>query len=222
MILLTGGSGLLGTELQKHIKCWAPSHEEFDVLNPHQSLTDIDLIVHCAAYTNVTGAQSNKEDCYRLNVLGTRNMASYGIPVVYISTDSVFNGERGKYNETDYCHPINYYSMTKWYGELELSKVCHSIIRTSFKKSPWQYTYANTNRFTSAGYVEPIALQIAKAIKMFRRLPRIVHIGYERMSHYELALLTNNLVLPTTNELSPECPRPVDSSLDCSLWRSLQ
>lgn len=221
MILLTGGSGLLGTELQKHMDFYAPSHEEFDILNPPEKV-NAELIVHCAAYTDVTKAESDRTQCWNLNVEGTRNLTKYGIPIVYISTDSVFNGIRGKYHETDAVDPINYYSMTKLQGEFELRDTCCSIIRTSFKKSPWQYEYANTNRFTSAGYVEAIAVQIIHAIRMFRSLPRIIHIGYERRSHYELALMTKNYVLPTTEDFTPECRRPVDSSLDCSLWRSIR
>lgn len=221
MILLTGGSGLLGSELQKYMEFYAPSHAEFDILNPPEKV-EAELIVHCAAYTDVTKAERDRDTCYRVNVTGTKNMAAYGIPMIHISTDSVFDGKRGKYNEEDYCYPVNHYSDTKWKGELELRNVCASIIRTSFKRSPWQYSHANTNRFTSAGYVEPIAMQIVHAIKMFRSLPRIIHIGYERRSHYELALLTKNDVLPTTQDFTPDVPRPIDSSLDCSLWKSIR
>lgn len=221
MILLTGGSGLLGTELQKHMSFWAPSHAEFDILNPSEKI-DAELIVHCAAYTDVTKAERDREACYRVNVDGTRNMASYGIPMIYISTDSVFDGKRGKYNEQDSCYPVNHYSDTKWKGELELRNTCCSIIRTSFKKSPWQHTHANTNRFTSAGYVAPIARQIIDAIQMFRSLPRIIHIGFDRCSHYEMALMTKPDVIPTTQDFTPDVPRPMDSSLDYSLWKSIR
>src|SRR5512147_2423671 len=102
MILLTGGSGLLGRNLVPLLKdCYAPVHSAFDILRPVlPAHCDIDLIVHCAAYTDVVKAEGREaEACALLNVGGTRNVAQLGKPLVYISTEYVFNGAAGDYEE---------------------------------------------------------------------------------------------------------------------------
>src|SRR5690348_12836150 len=102
-ILLTGGSGKLGTELQKHLDCYAPSSDELDITNPNPLGYDkYDLVIHAAAYTNVKEAEHQKAKCYDLNVTGTLNILNYfdETPIVFISSEYAFN-------------PINYYAQTK-------------------------------------------------------------------------------------------------------------
>jgi dTDP-4-dehydrorhamnose reductase len=116
--LLLGGSGVLGTELQKtqelyNIQYHAPSSclldvEEEDVmgtLSLHKDLLSYDLcgIVHCAAYTDVPGAETpeGRKRAISLNIFGTRNVSFMatvlGIPMIYISTDYVYPGDRGNF-----------------------------------------------------------------------------------------------------------------------------
>lgn len=219
MILLTGGSGLLGAEIRKLISdIYAPTHKEFDILNP-KFIPSVDLIVHTAAYTQVDRAEINRNECYRLNVEGTRNLSRLGIPMLYISTDSVFGGETGNYNENDIPYPKNFYSLTKFLGEQQLDDYS-VIIRTAFRKRPWRYEYASTDRYSSADYVDNMAVEIVKAIRLFDKLPKVVHIGADRKSHYELAKISRPDIKPISNESIP-VPRPVDTSLDSSLWRTL-
>lgn len=92
MILLTGGSGLLGRQLQNLIPCVAPSHDEFNILKPVLP-DDIHMIVHAAAYTDVAKAQTDVFTVTEVNVRGTKNICSFGVPVVYISTEYVFDGD---------------------------------------------------------------------------------------------------------------------------------
>lgn len=227
MILLTGGSGLLGTELQKHIECWAPSHAEFDVTNPPKKLPDnIHMIVHAAAYTDVVKAETDIGGCAYVNVTGTRKMAQLKKPFVLISTEYVFDGERGNYKETDITkRQVNNYATTKWMAEQRLPHDSKKslIIRTVFKPRPFEHQKACIDMFTSGDYVDVIAPMIAKAIKMFESWPNgnhILHIGTGRKTVFELAKKTNpNVELCFRHDITT--PLPFDTSLDCSKWERL-
>ena len=143
-ILITGASGLLGLEL---LRCANKGgYNVIGIYNANPNLTDknyrnlkcdigdiksvnlldkkvgkIDTIFHCAAMTNVDKCEKNREACWRANVIGTRNMIElakrHGAKLVYISTGSIFSGEKGNYKENDMPDPKNFYSWTKLLGE---------------------------------------------------------------------------------------------------------
>lgn len=230
MILLTGGHGRLGTEIKKRIACWTPSQEQLDITKSLPPLGDVDLIVHAAAYTDVDGAETNRAECDRTNVFGTRNLVSTGIPMIYISTDSVFDGEKGNYSEEDIPNPVNFYSLTKLLGEREVRRGL--IVRCSPRVRPWEREGAYTDRFFSAEYMDEVADKIVRIIEIFPALApiRILHIGSKRRSHYEMAIETKPEVKPLEAGHSVmgqeiyegRARRGRDLSLDCSLWESLQ
>lgn len=97
-----------------------------------------DVIFHCAAWTNVDGAEDNYDACYNVNVIGTRNLTEaardVGAKIIYISSDYVFDGTKeGLYNETDETNPINAYGKTKFLGEEEVRKYeKHYVVRISW------------------------------------------------------------------------------------------
>ncbi len=80
-----------------------------------------DVVVHAATLTDVDKCELNKELAWKINVEGTKNIAdaakTAGSFLIYISTDYVFNGEKGNYKETDKPDPINYYGLTKLKAE---------------------------------------------------------------------------------------------------------
>ena len=81
-----------------------------------------DLIIHGAAITNVDGCEADPHLAYRVNVIGTRNLAlaaqRCACPIIYISTDYVFDGAQdAPYWETDTPHPLSVYAATKLAGE---------------------------------------------------------------------------------------------------------
>lgn len=138
--LLTGGSGRLGTELQKHIQCEAPARAELDIGSPlsiAQYCRDkyFDTIIHCAAYTDVPKAETNMQDAILTNIIGTRSVSIMfdDTRIVYISTDYVYPGLRGNYKETDRTEPFNFYGFTKLAGEAFMCPNKDLIVRTSFK-----------------------------------------------------------------------------------------
>ena len=97
-----------------------------------------DFVVHCAAYTNVDGAEADEGIAEAVNVLGTRNVVhavrGTHTTLVYFSTDYVFDGAKGEpYVESDAPSPLNAYGRTKLAGEQEVLSWVHGIvIRTSW------------------------------------------------------------------------------------------
>lgn len=212
MILLTGGSGLLGRELRKHMDCVAPSRDEFDVERPRLP-EGVSMIVHAAAYTDVARAEVEREECYGVNVLGTLNMALLGLPLVYISTAYVFDGMRGDYCEDDATNPINVYARTKELGEHMARRAPRwLIIRTLFKPRPFEHPSACTDQYTNGDYVDVIAPMLASAITMFyeyKMSNRVLHIGTTKRSMYELAKQTRDVQPIKRTEICTPLPRDV-------------
>ncbi|KKP78001.1 MAG: dTDP-4-rhamnose reductase-related protein [Candidatus Moranbacteria bacterium GW2011_GWF2_35_39] len=194
-ILLTGGSGALGSNIKKMIDCFAPSSDELDITDEKRCLDVVnesgpDIIIHCAAYTDVAKAEADRDRCWVVNVVGTQNMvrAANGARFIYISTHYVFDGERGNYTEEDTPKPINYYSLTKLIGEAIVNQYPNTlIIRTGFKKDgEWEYPKAFIDQWTCADYASERAPDIVKA-SIMKDLTGIIHISGSKKSIYELA-----------------------------------
>ncbi|MBZ4646016.1 MAG: NAD(P)-dependent oxidoreductase [Clostridia bacterium] len=149
-VLVTGVKGQLGYDVVKRFKslnveCLGVDKEKFDLTDERQTMDFIrnyrpDIVVHCAAYTAVDRAEEeDRDECYAVNVLGTRYVAQacseVGAKMVYISTDYVFDGKgEVPYEVTDMPAPINYYGQTKYEGELEVKRLVDKafIIRISW------------------------------------------------------------------------------------------
>lgn len=139
-ILVTGASGLLGTKFcqialrKNHVVYAAFSQHkpsfgtpvELDILDQkvlHQAFDKIqpEAVVHSAALTDVDKCEMEKELAWKTNFEATANLARLckksSAFLVYVSTDYVFNGEKGMYAETDPPSPINYYGLSKLKGE---------------------------------------------------------------------------------------------------------
>lgn len=220
MILLTGGSGLLGQELQKYINCYNPTHEAMDITKRQNVASDFDMIVHCAAYTDIVKAEEDRESCYAVNVRGTKHMAQLGLPIVYISTEYIFGGGRGNYKTSDPPDPINYYALTKLLGEDMCSYAPASlIIRCVFKPIPFEHTKACTDQWTSGDYVDKIAVIIAGIINGWsKKGHHVLHVGTGRKSIYELARQTRPDVEPCLRSDIKSVKLPMDTSLELN-WR---
>ena len=232
--LLTGGSGRLGTELQTLLSnVIAPSSQDFDItdfesvkqgLEQHKP----DLIIHAAAYTNVSGAEDHRADCWRVNVEGTRNLVkaalSLNIPMIHISTDYVFWGDVGNYAEDDPLGPVrNYYSLSKLAAE-EIVRVLpnHLVIRTSFRPREWAYPAAFEDVFTSQDYVDIIAPEVALAVQNYENIAvDTLHIATERKSVYELAQRRKPDVTKG-QKASVKVSLPDDISLNIARWEALK
>jgi dTDP-4-dehydrorhamnose reductase len=100
---------------------------------------DADLVLHAAAWTDVDGAESDPAGAELVNVDGTRNVAALGVPVVYFSTDYVFDGtKREPYLESDEPRPVSAYGRTKLEGE-------HEVRDGWIVRSSWLFGWTGTN-----------------------------------------------------------------------------
>lgn len=200
----------------------APTHEKLDIATPFgrgQIHRDTDLIVHCAAYTNVEKANIERKLCWDTNVVGTKNLSAFGIPMLYISTEYVFDGQKGMYSEDDQPNPQGFYALTKTIGEHQIG-MDSKVVRLVLKPRPWKYPNAFCDQWTSGDYVDVMAKELVKVISVFDKLPRIIHIGTGRKSIYDLAKQTRDVgTLFVSGAMNP---RPRDTSLDCSVWERIK
>jgi dTDP-4-dehydrorhamnose reductase len=147
-VLVTGSRGQLGAEVLSVLTgrhdVFGFGRDELDITDEDQVRKTVyeilpDVIIHCAAYTAVDLAETEAERAYRVNAVGTRNVASSAAharaKIVYISTDYVFNGQSDRtYPEHDAADPINVYGRSKLAGELFVQSLSsrHFIVRTSW------------------------------------------------------------------------------------------
>jgi dTDP-4-dehydrorhamnose reductase len=102
-----------------------------------------DLVLHAAAWTDVDGAEAQPDAARAVNVEGTRNVAALGAPVVYFSTDYVFDGTKvGPYVESDEPRPLSVYGHSKLDGEREVRDGW--IIRSSWLFGPTGHNFVRT------------------------------------------------------------------------------
>ena len=170
-LLITGCKGQLGTEIQKQLKLdyseIGTIPEEFrnaeleaidiDTLDlsdrnavmAYVSAVKPDVIINCAAYTNVDGCETNRELAYKANTLGSENLAiaaeANNAKLIHVSTDYVFDGKDNggiPRAETDLPNPISAYGYTKLKGEEAVQNNCkkYFIVRTA-----WLYSYYGKN-----------------------------------------------------------------------------
>ena len=132
-ILITGGSGMLGSDLLESLgslvgtQIVAPGSGELDICDKRtvdkcvQKISP-DIIINCAAFTDVDGCESEKERATLVNALGPGNLARAAKGAraffIHISTDYIFDGKKGApYTEEDEPNPLNVYGKTKLEGE---------------------------------------------------------------------------------------------------------
>lgn len=158
------------------------THTEFDVLNP--PVLEAEQIVLAASYTDVSKAETEKQECFDINVKGVLNVleAYPDTPIIYISSEYA-------------AKPVNFYSLTKSLAEqLIILRGNYLIIRTLFKPFPWPYDYAFTDQFTLGGYVTDVAPRIDKAIEEWDKQNSLIYIGdgQGRKTMFELAKRTKH------------------------------
>ena len=144
MKLITGAGGQLGTALAEVFsEARAVPRSEWDVAEPYPLEERPDLVLHAAAWTKVDDAESDPEGARRANVDGTRNVVGLGAPVVYYSSDYVFDGRKAEpYVESDPTSPIGVYGRTKLEGEEQIRDGW--IVRSSWLFGPTGHNFVLT------------------------------------------------------------------------------
>jgi len=160
-VLVTGSNGLLGQKLinklskDNDVDLIAISrgdnrsketayYQYFPVdITDKKSLSDLirwlkpDCIINTAALTNVDACETQRDECWNVNVVAVTNLAKLskelGIHLIHLSTDFIFDGESGPYSEEDLPSPLSYYGHSKYESEKEVQRIAPenwSIIRT--------------------------------------------------------------------------------------------
>ena len=266
-LLITGASGLYGSKLAK--LATERNHKVFSGYSKNQTYSGIpmqfdvsdknsvkrafekakpEVVVHAAALTDVDKCETNNALAWRINVEGTRNISEEvqrsGAFLIFASTDYVFNGEMGRYKETDIPDPISYYGYTKQEGEelVKEANEAYCIVRASviYGSTPaagkinfalWlinklknnEQAKILTDQWNSPTLNTNMAEMTLEIIE--RKLTEIYHIsGATRISRYDFAKqvakkfkLTPNLIKPIPSaEFTWVARRPKDSSLGTS------
>ena len=230
-MLITGAGGQLGSALREVFpEADARTREQLDVT---KSLDlEADLVLHAAAWTDVDGAEGDPAGAEAVNVTGTRNVVALGAPVVYFSTDYVFDGaKREPYVESDEPQPLSVYGRTKLGGEREVREGW--IVRSS-----WLFGWTGRNFVRTmldlAGRQDEVAVvadqvgcptyagHLAEATKELLELPKGVwHLAAEgecswaefARAIFEEAGLSTRVREITTEEIGRPAPRPAYSVL---------
>ena len=170
-ILVTGANGQLGHEMQRVAKSSnhnyiftdvADGYEKLDITNIEDirnmvKNNNVDIIVNCAAYTNVDKAESDYDTANLINNTAAGNLATAmkeaGGTLIHISTDYVFQGDRNTPCQEDWAtNPLGVYGKTKLAGEAAIATTgCNSIIiRTAWLYSQWGKNFVKTMQSLTA------------------------------------------------------------------------
>ena len=170
-ILVTGANGQLGHEMQRVAKSSnhnyiftdvADGYEKLDITNIEDirnmvKNNNVDIIVNCAAYTNVDKAESDYDTANLINNTAAGNLATAmkeaGGTLIHISTDYVFQGDRNTPCQEDWTtNPLGVYGKTKLAGEAAIATTgCNSIIiRTAWLYSQWGKNFVKTMQSLTA------------------------------------------------------------------------
>lgn len=257
---ITGAGGLIGNYLVQTARDFAPEWHVVPLTRARLDLLDFAavrrafredrprLVIHCAALSRSTECQANPDLARRLNVEVTALLAELAaeVPLVFFSTDLVFDGRKGRYVETDPVGPLSVYAETKAAAEqIVLANPRHTVVRTSLNggtsprgdrgfneelRRAWQAGRPVT-LFTDE-FRSPIpAVVTARAVWELVRAerPGLYHLaGAERLSRWQIG----QLVAARWPQLAPQlvagslrdytgAPRAPDTSLDCAKLQPL-
>ena len=222
MFVETGGTGLMGREMSKIMDIKALSHQDIEIRDEKsvkRALDGADVVLHLAAYVDVVGAEKDRNLVYDTNVLGARNVAR-NARTLYVSTDYVFDGEKGNYKETDEINPLQYYGWSKYLGERAVLNEGGKVLRLSFKPRPYKHPKVPKEMYFSGGYVDEVAQEIKWALEHYEELPPLVHVGFKRVSLLDFARRTRNVEPMSIKDIPVPIPR--DTSFDLTLWHKLK
>jgi dTDP-4-dehydrorhamnose reductase len=217
-IVMTGGSGLLGTEMKKiDSSIIAPSHADFDITSLESIERGLDLhkpdvVMHLAAATKPPEHEKSPEPGLTVNIIGTANLAlachRRGIRLVYTSTDYIYVG-KGPHREDDPILAPYKFAWSKLGGEAAVALLPKGlIIRLSFGPVPFPWEKVYDNQTNSKLYVDemaPLVLALTKS-----DLTGIVNVGGPRatLAQYAARTRPDITTIPTPDWV------PKDTSLN--------
>ena len=257
---ITGANGLIGSHLVRLAPRAAPQWTVAGVTRAHFDLTDFgairrafavqrpQLVIHCAAITSTPFCEANPAVARKVNVDAVALLAELAadVPLVFFSSDLVFDGRKGDYVESDEAHPLNRYATAKLDAEgIVLANPRHTVIRTSLNgggsptgdrgfngelRRAWRE--GRGVRLFTDEYRSPIPAAVtAQAVwaLVAKNQPGLYHLaGSERLSRWQIG----QLVAARCPELNPRLepgslrnyqgpPRAPDTTLNCARIQKL-
>jgi len=207
-----------------------------------------DVIIHTAAISDVDYCELHPSDADRINVQGTMNVIkNFDCKIIYLSTDYVFDGNKGHYSEEDKPNPINYYAKSKLDGEKAVQKHCknHIIARVAilYGHSMNEKKFVNwtieqlqnkrsirvvTDQIVTPTFIDDIVYALDTLINNDAK--GIFHVaGSQAISRYDMAVETayafgfdKKLITPVnSSEFKQPAQRPKNTSLNINKMRNL-
>jgi dTDP-4-dehydrorhamnose reductase len=259
-IWITGSGGLIGSHLLRIAPQFMPISKVVGLTRPQLDLTNFStvkaafqheaprLIIHCAALSKTADCQTNPALARKLNIEATRILTELAadIPLLFFSTDLVFDGRAGNYDESATPDPLSIYAETKLAAErIVLANPRHTVIRTSLNggvspagnrgfneeiRLTWQA--GRSHRLFVDEFRSPIpACVTARAIWELAALdkPGLYHLaGSERLSRWQIGQLLaarwpqlNPRLEPASLKEYRGAPRAPDTSLNCAKVQKL-
>jgi len=260
-VLVTGSQGRLGTALGPPLEAAGLTvtgldlpalditrrEAAFRALEDHRP----DVVIQCAAFTDVDGAEARPAEARAVNVDGTRNVAQAcartGAWLLQLSTDFVFGGEgRRPHREDDPPDPRGVYARTKWEGEGAVAQACPSalVVRTAWLYGgrgadfvAWVLDAARAglplrvvrDQVGSPTLVGDLAVALTRLATLRPRPSGLLHVANagccSRLELARAALRAAGVEAAVegipTSALPPGAPRPAYSALDCGRFRRL-
>lgn len=241
-VLLTGSHGKLGKAIRLSLAfddLLSPTHSQLDINNEKQisdffSTHNIDIVIHCAAYARLEACEKNPAMALQTNLIGTAHLVSEVlrqqqarqklIRFIYISTDGVYECNRGNYSEKDATLPYSIYGWTKLGGEMAVRLlVRHCIIRTSFF-DPESIPFESAPKDVYSSKLTINDLVDAISFLSDHPFNGVVNVGSPKNSDYErYKYFKTNLKPCTRKDIAKHVTFnfPYDSSLNCNLWKTI-
>jgi len=196
-ILFTGSNGRFGNvfkKINKSYKYLYPTKKQLDITNTKSienyfKNKNIGLVVHCAALSRPMEIHEKKvTQSITTNIIGTCNLVNEclkkKIKLVYISTNYVYPGTKGNYNESSDLNPINNYAWSKMGGECAVRMYKKSLIlRVCMTERPFIHKYAFSNLKTNFIFHD----QVAKFLPKLFKYSGIINVGGKIRSVYKFA-----------------------------------
>jgi len=222
-ILISGGNGEFAKELQRHnteYKIVAPSKKEMDITK----IEDIDYFIysnkpdyfiHAGALTRpMVIHESEPNKSIITNIIGTSNVVltcmKYKVKLIYLSTDYVYPGTDGNYNENDYLKPFTNYGWSKLGGECAVRLYDnHLILRMAMNKKPFPHPKALVDMKKSLMYIDDASKVVLKLLDE----KGTINIGGKSQSVYDFVKESN----PNVGKIYLNDINDVNMAKDCSM-----
>jgi len=232
-VLITGAGGQLGVALAEVFpEALALTREDWDVATPYPFADAPRLVLHAAAWTDVDGAEREPGRAAMVNASGTERVVAIGVPVVYYSTDYVFDGLKAEpYVESDEPNPLSAYGRTKLEGEHEVRDgwivrsswlfgwTSHNFVRTMLRLGAEQDEVAVVDdQRGSPTFVGHLATATQDVLELRHGTYHVAAAGDCTWAEFAEAIfeeagLSCSVRRITTEELGRPAPRPANSVL---------